>query len=114
EGVTVLLTTHDLADVEALADRVAIVVRGRVAAEGTPASLGAPSAEAPLLIRFGRPLPAQEAAAFVEAFPGATVIDTGERALVPPVNGAGLDANRLAAVTAWSAERALPIVETRT
>jgi ABC-2 type transport system ATP-binding protein len=35
QGVTVLLTTHNLAEAEALADRVAILVRGRIVAEGT-------------------------------------------------------------------------------
>jgi ABC-2 type transport system ATP-binding protein len=39
EGRTILLTTHDLADVEALADRVAILHRGRIVAEGTPEAL---------------------------------------------------------------------------
>ncbi len=38
-GVTALITTHDLGDVEALADRVVIIAAGRVLAEGTPASL---------------------------------------------------------------------------
>ncbi len=33
-GTTVLLTTHDLAGIEGLADRVAILVHGRVAVEG--------------------------------------------------------------------------------
>jgi ABC-2 type transport system ATP-binding protein len=35
QGVTVLLTTHNLAEAESLADRVAILVRGRIVAEGT-------------------------------------------------------------------------------
>ena len=35
EGVAVLLTTHDLADAEALADHVVIIDRGRVVADGT-------------------------------------------------------------------------------
>jgi ABC-2 type transport system ATP-binding protein len=39
-GKTVLLTTHYLEEAEALADRVAIIIRGRFAAEGTPAAIG--------------------------------------------------------------------------
>ena len=38
-GVPVLLTTHELADLERLADRIAIVDRGRLVALGTPAEL---------------------------------------------------------------------------
>jgi len=39
DGTTVLLSSHDLAEVEALADRVAVFIAGRLAALGTPADL---------------------------------------------------------------------------
>jgi ABC-2 type transport system ATP-binding protein len=39
EGTTILLTTHYLEEAEALADRLAVVARGRVVAEGTPNTL---------------------------------------------------------------------------
>ncbi|MEW2356174.1 ABC transporter ATP-binding protein [Spirillospora sp. NPDC029432] len=39
EGMTIMLTTHDLAEAERLADRIAILVAGRVAVQGTPAEL---------------------------------------------------------------------------
>jgi ABC-2 type transport system ATP-binding protein len=40
EGTTILLTTHYLDEAEALADRLAVIVDGRIVAEGTPATLG--------------------------------------------------------------------------
>ena len=39
EGVTILLTTHYMEEAEELSDRVAIIDRGRIIAEGTPAEL---------------------------------------------------------------------------
>jgi ABC-2 type transport system ATP-binding protein len=40
-GVTVFLTTHYLEEADRLADRLAIIDRGRIVAEGTPAALKA-------------------------------------------------------------------------
>ncbi|ANP53908.1 ABC-2 type transport system ATP-binding protein [Streptomyces griseochromogenes] len=39
EGTTILLTTHYLEEAETLADRLAVVARGRVVAEGEPGEL---------------------------------------------------------------------------
>ncbi|MFD5698794.1 ABC transporter ATP-binding protein [Streptomyces lasiicapitis] len=39
EGTTVVLTTHYLQEAEALADRLVVIARGRVVAEGEPAAL---------------------------------------------------------------------------
>ena len=38
-GTTIILTTHELGDVERLADHVAVLDRGRIVAHGTPAEL---------------------------------------------------------------------------
>jgi len=40
-GTTVVLSSHDMAEVEELADRVSVIVRGRTVAEGTPRELTA-------------------------------------------------------------------------
>jgi ABC-2 type transport system ATP-binding protein len=39
-GKTVFLTTHDMAEAEYLADRIAVLSAGRIVAEGTPQTLG--------------------------------------------------------------------------
>jgi len=39
-GVTIFLTTHYMDEAEFLADRVAVIARGQIVAEGTPATLG--------------------------------------------------------------------------
>lgn len=44
DGVTVVLTTHLMDEAEALADRIVIIDRGSIVAEGTPAELTAASA----------------------------------------------------------------------
>ncbi|EDY49505.1 ABC transporter ATP-binding protein [Streptomyces clavuligerus] len=51
-GTTVLLTTHYLEEAEALADRLAIMHRGRIVASGTPAEV---TASRPARIRFELP-----------------------------------------------------------
>ncbi len=44
-GTTILLTTHDMEEADALCDHVAIMHRGRVAVSGTPAELKAAAGE---------------------------------------------------------------------
>jgi ABC-2 type transport system ATP-binding protein len=53
-GVTVFLTTHYMDEAEHLADRVAVIARGQIVAEGTPATL-AGREQAPAEIRFSVP-----------------------------------------------------------
>jgi ABC-2 type transport system ATP-binding protein len=43
-GTTIILATHDMAEAEKMADRVAILLRGRIAAAGTPRELTATGA----------------------------------------------------------------------
>ncbi|QKG25874.1 ABC transporter ATP-binding protein [Actinomadura verrucosospora] len=51
DGMTILLTTHDLAEAERLADRIAILVRGEVTVSGTPSGL-ASIVQAPSEVRW--------------------------------------------------------------
>lgn len=44
EGTTILLATHDMAEAEKMADRVAILLRGKLVATGTPRELTATGA----------------------------------------------------------------------
>ena len=53
-GKTIFLTTHYMEEAQELADRVAILVEGRIVAEGSPAELSG-RATAPTTIRFVRP-----------------------------------------------------------
>jgi ABC-2 type transport system ATP-binding protein len=56
-GKTVLLTTHYMDEAQHLADRLAVVARGRVVAEGTPSTLGGrASAHATISYRLARDL----------------------------------------------------------
>ena len=54
EGTTVLLTTHYMDEVEALADQVAVLNNAQIVARGTPTSLGGRDASA-VTIRFELP-----------------------------------------------------------
>jgi ABC-2 type transport system ATP-binding protein len=55
EGIATLLTTHDLADLERVADRVAIIDHGRIIASGNPAELVAGTFPR-LTVQFAQPL----------------------------------------------------------
>jgi ABC-2 type transport system ATP-binding protein len=54
-GVTVFLTTHYLEEADRLADRLAIIDRGRIVAEGTPSDLKASIGGDVVNVSVGRP-----------------------------------------------------------
>ena len=120
EGRTILLTTHDLGDAERLADRVAILHRGRIVAEGSPEELTTGGSTA-IRVRFHA---APTAAAVdglaarlrardrgVELRPA----DAGQGASTAFEIGPGAaSADVVADVASWAAREGLLIVELRT
>jgi ABC-2 type transport system ATP-binding protein len=88
-GTTIVLATHDMAEAEKMADRVAILLRGEIAATGTPRELTAAGAgltkvsvrtEQSVLARPDLDLPAvkkrsvqEDYAVFFSTDPGPTV-----------------------------------------
>jgi ABC-2 type transport system ATP-binding protein len=107
DGVTVLLTTHFMEEAEYLADRVAIVDRGRLVALDAPAALGGAGGP-PTDVRFrARPgLPVDELGARLGV--AAREVRPGEYAL----DGA-IQPQTVAALTAWLAERDVLLADLR-
>jgi ABC-2 type transport system ATP-binding protein len=100
EGTCVVLTSHELDEVERLADQIVIIDEGRVVAAGAPGEIGAGAEE----VRFSAPAGLDVAALAVVL--GATVTETlpGDY-LVGAVPTPAL----LALITAWLAERDLAL-----
>jgi len=96
EGTTVFLTTQYLEEADQLANRVGIIARGGIVAEGTPASLkaeignphleiglvdGSPETAAQVCRAFGRPLPERDGKVLLELAGGAGDVAQVVRAL---------------------------------
>ncbi len=111
EGRTILLTTHDLGDVEHLADHVAILHRGRVVAEGSPDELTTGGSTA---IRFRLHAPAEPAALerLAARLSGPELRTTAGAASYEIGPGAA-SADVVADLAAWAAREGLLIVELR-
>jgi ABC-2 type transport system ATP-binding protein len=108
EGVTVLLTTHDLDEAERVADRVVIIDRARLVAEGPLEEImGGPAAGDS--VRFAAS-PGIDTEALSARLDGAAVAETGPGEY--EVEAAPTPAT-VAAITAWLAERDLPLGDLR-
>ncbi len=117
EGRAVLMTTHDLGDVERLADRVAILHRGRIVADGAPGDLAA-GAVPRLRFRLGRALDAAEVGTLGLTI---SVAISGAQLIPEPVEGFGAyvvdgappDPALVAVLAAWCAAAGVQIQELR-
>jgi ABC-2 type transport system ATP-binding protein len=106
DGCGVLLTTHELAEAERLADRVVIVDRGRAVAAGTPDELR--TIAGPGEIRFAA-APGLDVAALATAL-GTSVVEVsmGEYVVASPPTPAAV-----ARLTSWMAEHDVALGDLR-
>ncbi|MBX7454493.1 ABC transporter ATP-binding protein [Mycolicibacterium sp. 3033] len=98
DGVTVVLTTHQLTEAEELADHIVIIDHGQAVAGGTPAELMRSGAENQLRFRAPRMLDLSLLVAALPESYRATEPAPGEYLVEGPI-----DPQVLATVTAWCA-----------
>ncbi len=111
-GICVILTTHELAEAERLADQVVIIDHGRVLARGTPGELAGGSADG--AIRFTTDAGIDRAGLGRAVGPGATVEEgpPGSYRLSPAPGQPTPQA--IAALAGWLAEHRLALGDLRT
>jgi ABC-2 type transport system ATP-binding protein len=101
-GVSVILSTHFMEEAERLSDHVAIIDRGQLVADGTPAELTGSAGQ----LRF-RAEPGLDIESLLTALPpGSAAKESPSGHYVIEVHGA-VEPALLAAVTAWCAERSV-------
>jgi ABC-2 type transport system ATP-binding protein len=103
-GKTVFLTTHYMDEAQHLADRVAVMVAGRIVAIGPPESIAGRD-EQPTEIRFA--LPDGIGLADLPALAGATIGEDPAGVLVTTGDGV----STIHALTGWALERGLPLAQ---
>lgn len=80
-GTTVFLTTHNIDEAEALCDRVAFVVRGRIVREDSVAALVQPILSRQIMDIACDPLPSDVPARLAAAYPQLAIATTGSGAI---------------------------------
>ncbi len=114
-GTTILMTTHELADIERLADRVAIIDRGRLVALGTPGELSSGGASS-VSFQVGRDLAGAERGALAAAFATdggpSSVVEVG-RPGAYRLAGVAATPEAIARLATWAADRDLLLLAIR-
>ena len=90
DGVTLWLTTQYLDEADALADRIAVIDRGHVIAQGTPSELKAATGSQLLEVTLATPHEAAAAAVAAFGVGSVSVTDDGRRLRVPVPSEPGL------------------------
>jgi ABC-2 type transport system ATP-binding protein len=103
-GKTVFLTTHYMDEAQHLADRVAVMVAGRIVAIGPPESIAGRD-EQPTEIRFA--LPDGIGLADLPMLAGASAGEDHGGVLITTRDGVGT----IHALTGWALERGLPLAQ---
>jgi ABC-2 type transport system ATP-binding protein len=87
-GMTIFLTTQYLEEADALADRVGIIAKGRIVAEGTPTSLKR-SIGSDVIIAKGQPGDAERITRALESVDGLGELEAaGDEVVISVTNGA--------------------------
>jgi ABC-2 type transport system ATP-binding protein len=97
DGTTLLLTTQYLEEADQLADRIVVVDKGGVIAEGTALELKDSSGKASIVLTVSRPEDLPAAAGLLRSHVSDVHVDEGARQLTAPAEGLR-DMTRIAAV----------------
>ena len=97
DGTTLLLTTQYLEEADQLADRIVVIDRGRIIAQGTPLELKDQSGKAALVVTVSHAEQLEAARGLLAAHVREVHVDEGARQLTAPADGLA-DVTRIASV----------------